>query len=278
MTSVAERLGLPATTPLVIVTADGLGWAHAANAGAERAIDDGAATAAGLMVPAPWARAAAARHRGADVGVMLTVNAEHDLYRWGPITHAPSLLDGDGGFPRTAEDVWDHADVDEVRRECRAQVERAILWGFDVTHLSGHLDTLLLRPEFFDVVLELAVDYRLPMRLPTGGAEDSAGFPFRRLAAEEGITIPDRVIASRTSLRGLLERVVFELTPGVTEIVVRPAMDTAELRAQSTDWADRVDDLDAVCDPQFVHLLERAGAHPIGWRTLRDLQRQISPS
>ena len=54
---------------------------------------------------------------GEDVGVRLTLNSEHELYRWGPITQAPSLLDGDGGFPRTLTDVWDHADLDEVRRE-----------------------------------------------------------------------------------------------------------------------------------------------------------------
>ena len=94
------------------------------------------------MVPAPWARDAAAQYRGEDIGVGLTLNAEHDLYRWGPITHAPSLLDGDGGFPRTAADLWDHADLDEVRRECRAQLERAIYWGFDVSHLDAHLDAV----------------------------------------------------------------------------------------------------------------------------------------
>ena len=84
------------------------------------------------MMPCPWAREAAARFRGEDVGVALTLNAEFDVYRWGPMTHAPSLLDGDGGFPRTLDDAWDHADLDEVRRECRAQIERAVLWGFDI--------------------------------------------------------------------------------------------------------------------------------------------------
>ena len=101
------------------------------------------------MVPCPWARDAAAQYRGEDVGVHLTLNAEYDLYRWGPITHAPSLLGGDGGFPRTIEDVWDHADIDEVRKELRAQVERAILWGFDISHLDSHMGTLQLKPEFF---------------------------------------------------------------------------------------------------------------------------------
>ena len=38
-------------------------------------------------------------------------------YRWGPITQAPSLLSGDGGFPRSIDDLWEHADPEEVRRE-----------------------------------------------------------------------------------------------------------------------------------------------------------------
>ena len=144
------------------------------------------------MVPCPWARDAAAGYRGEDIGVNLTLNAELDTYRWGPITHSPSLLDGDGGFPRTVEDAWDHADLDEVRRECRAQIERAIVWGFDVSHLASHLGALQLRPEFFDVYLELAVDFGLPLRLGDGIDERVAGFPFRRLAAEEGVVFPDQ--------------------------------------------------------------------------------------
>ncbi len=38
------------------------------------------------MVPCPWAREASSRYRGEDIGVHLTVNAEYELYRWGPIT------------------------------------------------------------------------------------------------------------------------------------------------------------------------------------------------
>ena len=120
----------------------------------------------------------------------LTLNGEWDIYRWGPITHAPSLLDGDGGFPRTLEDLWDHGDIDEVRRECRAQVERAILWGFDVSHLDSHMGALQLKAEFFDVYLELAVDFGLPLRLSGASTEHLIGFPFRELAAEEGVRLP----------------------------------------------------------------------------------------
>jgi len=276
VTSVAERLGYPPDARLLIVNGDDLGSTHAANVGVYEALRDGVATSASLMVPCPWARDAAARYRGEDVGVHLTLNAEHDLFRWAPITHAPSLLDGDGGFPRTVQDVWDHADLDEVRRECRAQVERAIYWGFDVSHLTSHMATLELRPEFFDIYLELAADFRLPVRLGPASTERSVGFPFRALAHDEDIRSPDHLVrAAAVGSRRAIERALSDLPAGVTELVVHPAIDTAELRAvDPDDWAGRVDDHDLVTDGFTLRsVAQRAGATLIGYRALRDLQR-----
>lgn len=275
VSELVERLGYPAGARLVIITCDDFGALQAANAGCYRALRHGVATSASLMVPAPWAREAAARYRGEDVGVHLTLNAEHDLYRWGPLTQAPSLLDGDGGFPRTAADLWDHADLDEARRECRAQVERAIVWGFDVSHLSSHLNAMTLRPEFFDIYLELAVDFGLPLRLPSKPDEHDAGFPFRKLAAEEGVAYPDHFVAARVAgSRARVEEVLAELEPGVTEIHVQPVTDTPEVRALSSSWPAWVDDLELVTAPDgLAALLARTGATRIGFRPLRDLMR-----
>ncbi|MBM3694214.1 MAG: ChbG/HpnK family deacetylase, partial [Actinobacteria bacterium] len=213
----AGRLGYAPDDRLVIVNCDDLGSSRAANVGVYDALRRGAATSASLMVPCPWARDAAAQYRGEDVGVHLTVNAEWETYRWGPITYAPSLLDGDGGFPRTIEDTWDHADVEEVRRECRAQVERAILWGFDVSHLDSHMGALQGRPEFFDVYVELAVDFGLPLRMGPAGGERLVGFPYRDLARAEGVVFPDHLVPAPVGGRHRVERALFELGPGVTE-------------------------------------------------------------
>jgi predicted glycoside hydrolase/deacetylase ChbG (UPF0249 family) len=275
VTSLAERLGYPPDARVLIVNCDDLGSSHAANVGVYEALRDGVATSASLMVPCPWAREAAARYRGEDVGVHLTLNAEYDLYRWGPITHCPSLLDGDGGFPRTIDDVWDHADIDEVRRECRAQVERAIYWGFDVSHLDSHMGTLQLRPEFFDVYLELAVDFGLPLRLSGASTERLVGFPFRRLATDEGVVFPDHfLLVPGVGSRPVIERALTELRPGVTEVYLHPAIDTAELRSLAPDWAGRVDDHDLVTGRASLRpLAARAGVQFIGWRELRQLQR-----
>ena len=276
MSSLAERLGFGPDDRLLIINCDDLGSCHAANVGTYEALRDGIATSATLMVPCPWARDAASRYRGEDVGVHLTLNAEHDRYRWGPITHAPSLLDGDGGFPRTVTDVWDHADLDEVRRELRAQVERAILWGFDVSHLDSHMGTLQLRPEFFDVYLDLAVDFGLPLRLSGASSERTIGFPFRRLAAEGGVVFPDHFVVVRGGVgsRRSIERALHDLRPGVTEVYIHPAVDAPELRALTDDWPARVDDHELVTrDHSLRQMLDRAGVHRIGFRPLRDLQR-----
>ena len=274
-TTLAERLGHSPEDRLVILSCDDLGSCHAANVGVFRAIRDGVATCASLMVPAPWAGYAAKLSLPTDdLGVHLTLNAEHECYRWGPITHAPSLQSGEGGFPRTLEDLWEHADHAEVLRELRAQIERALAWGIDVTHLAPHLTAITLRPEFFDVYLELAVEFALPIRLPSTVSAEQAGFPFRRLAQDEGIVFPDHF--DHDWRAGSAERVhltIDSLAPGVTEIHVQPAIDTPEVRALGEHTQGWVDDLDLVTSDDLRRRLDASGAVLIGYRALRDVMR-----
>jgi len=275
--TIVERLGFVAGAKVLLICCDELGFSHASNVAVYDALRAGTASSASLMVPAPWARGAAAAYRGEDVGVHLTLNAELDLYRWAPITQAPSLLDGEGGFPRTVEDVWEHADLDEVRREWRAQVERAIYWGFDVSHLDAHLCGVELKPEFFDVYLELAEDLCLPVRLPGLDEEPRVGFPFRELAAERGIVAPDRVVTLSALLaEAPAPRDAFDTLPaGLTEIRAQPAIDTPELRAAAPDWPARVADQQWLgSGSPLASVLAADGLHVVGYRELRQLMRE----
>ncbi len=172
-------------------------------------------------------------------------------------------------------DLWEHADHDEVLRELRAQVERAMAWGVDVTHLAPHLSAITLRPEFFDVYLELAFEYQLPIRLPSTISAEQAGFPFRQLAIDEGVVFPDHF--DHDWRAGSSQRVVdaiAALEPGVTEIHVQPAIDTPEVRAFAGDAADGwVADLELVTSERLATALADAGAVMIGFRELREVQR-----
>ena len=184
MTALSARLGYDDDAKLLIISCDDLGASHAANVGVYGALRDGVATCASIMVPAPWARDAALRYRTSDdIGVHLTLNCEYEAYRFGPITHAPSLLSGEAGFPRRIADLWEHADTEEVLRECRAQIERAIVWGFDVSHLTSHIGVLQLRPEFFDIYKMNVVS--IPTNKPARSIRPSSRSrpPFRRSTA-----------------------------------------------------------------------------------------------
>jgi hypothetical protein len=77
--------------------------------------------------------------------------------------------------------------------------------------------------------------------------------------------------------RRRIERVLFDLRPGVTEVYLHPAVDSDELRSSHPDWAGRVEDHAYLTrDPSLVDLVERAGAILVGYRQLRDLQRAES--
>jgi predicted glycoside hydrolase/deacetylase ChbG (UPF0249 family) len=273
--SLNERIGYAPDARLVILSCDDLGSCHAANVGVFRALREGAATCSSLMVPAPWARHAATQYVSTDdIGVHLTLNAEHAVYRWGPVTYAPSLLSGDGGFPSSIDDLWEHADPEEVSRELRTQVERALAWGIDVTHLAPHLTAITLRPEFFDIYLDLAVEFALPIRLPSTITAEQAGFPFRKLAADEGVVFPDHFdhdwrAGSRTRVLAAID----SLAPGVTEIHIQPAIDSPEVRELSPSADQWIDDLELALDPDLRDRLDAAGAVLIGYRELRTAMR-----
>jgi chitin disaccharide deacetylase len=266
--SLAERLGYRSDDRVVIVNCDDLGSSHAANDAIRRSLGEGAATSATLMVPCPWAADAAAHPPGADVGVHLTLTSEWDTYRWGPVTAAPSLLDTEGRLPRTIEEVWDRADLDEVRVELRAQIDQARRWGFDVTHLDSHMGTLQLHPRYFDIYLDLAVEYALPLRLSGWSTERAIGFEFRARAADAGVVAPDHLVGTDILAKA------GDLRPGVTELYLHPATDLPELRALAPDNARRIDDA-AMLAPggALAEVLANAGAHVISYRALRDLQR-----
>ena len=232
------------------------------------------------MVPCPWARDAAAGYRGEDVGVHLTLNAEFETYRWGPITHSPSLLDGDGGFPRTIEDAWDHADLDEVRRECRAQIERAIVWGFDVSHLASHLGTLAAPARVLRRLprargrLRAAAAARRRARPSASSASRSAGSPPRRASCS-----PTTSSRARPAPAGGVERALFDLEPGVTELYAAPGhrhRRAARRVQRRLGGPGRGPRARCAATRRSATSSTRSGAVVVGWRELRELQRSLT--
>ena len=277
----ASRLGHARDARYLIINCDDLGSSHAANVAALEAIDDGIATSATLMVPCPWAREAAEMFKGRDVGVHLTLTAEYPGYRWRSLTGTRSLHDRDGFLPATTKAAVTNAKAHDVRAECRAQIDQALSWGVDVTHLDGHMGVINVHAPFAEIFLELAAEYRLPVRLLDGWAGNRFNFDVgetggRAAAAKRGVLASDRFIFQwPCDTHELLSEQLPKLEPGVTEFCAHPVADGAELRGYDLEAADQraKDALDLV-DNGLKQLIAQSGAVPISFRPIRDLQRE----
>ena len=198
------------TARRVVVHQDDVGMCHGANVAFLELAGRGVVTSGSVMVPCPWfpeIAAAAAADPDLDLGVHLTLTAEKEHYRWGPISGpspAAGLTDPAGYLWRDVASVRRHADPAAVEVELRAQVERALAAGIDVTHLDAHMGTALA-PEFCDAYVQLGVEYRLPVLLTTTirgygpsvphlvGVTESEYEGFVETAVEHGLPIFDHV-------------------------------------------------------------------------------------
>ena len=275
MATLAERLGHAPDARLAIVNCDDLGSSHAANVAILRALTEGVATSATLMVPCPWARGAARMAEGHDVGVHLTLTAEYPGYRWRSLTGAASLHDDDGFLPATAAGAIATATPDDVRAECRAQIDQALAWGVDVTHLDSHMGVVQIDARLFDIYLDLAAEYRLPLRMFGARTDRFLGFSGKARASEREVLFVDHILDSwGGSTSTMLNDKLPRLAGGVTEIFAHPVDDGPELRGYDPDNPQgRVDDGLCFTDPATLALFNDAGVQRISYRPLRDLQR-----
>ncbi|HEX3398917.1 MAG TPA: ChbG/HpnK family deacetylase [Acetobacteraceae bacterium] len=273
--NLAARLGYGPDDRLLIVNCDDLGSSHSANIATFRSMVYGVATSATLMVPCPWAREAAQMFEGFPIGVHLTLTSEHGGYRWRGLTNGVSLSDDEGFFPNTTKVALRRITEADARAECRAQIETALSWGVDVTHLDTHMNVMQARTDLYEIYLDLAEEFRLPVRMFSRKETEKQAFRARDRAKARDLLFNEHIVypwPRRT--RDVLFEEIPKLPPGVSEIFAHPVLDGEELRAYDTKNAD-IRTHDAVCltDPTVSDLLDQHNIKRISFRELRELQR-----
>jgi chitin disaccharide deacetylase len=277
------RLGYPRDAKLLILNADDLAVSHSEDVASFAALDQKLITSATVMVPCPWFTEVAAyakAHPEADLGLHLTLTAEWETYRWGPIASralVPSLVGSDGNFYASPEDVAKHAKLNEVETEIRAQIERAKAMGIEPTHLDAHMHTLYTTPELFGVFLKVAREYKLPIRMARNDQPFQAMLPLMA----PGDPIPDAIFSPGEDVpasgwTAYYVNLIKNLQPGVTEVFLHLAHDDAETQAimvNHPDWgaAWRQRELDTVSGPEFRKALKDNHVILIGWRDIKKL-------
>ena len=280
-TTIAERLGYPPGSKLLILHADDLGVAHSENVASFDALDSGAISSASIMIPTPWITEVAAyarAHPKADLGLHLTLTSEWETYRWGSVAsknEVPSLLDDDGTFPRETKTVVTRAKLVEIDRELRAQVDRAIALGIRPTHLDSHMGALFNTPELTATYVKVAHDYRLPFL----GTRNAARTVTGSVSSQD--VLPDAIIVAgpqvpRDKWKEFYLNTIANLEPGLTEVIVHLGHDDAELQAVTvahepfgSAWRQR--DYDVVTSAEFKRALQDNHIILVTWRELQKL-------
>jgi len=280
--NVAQRLGYPANSKLLILHGDDLGVAHSVNIASLDAIDRGAISSASIMMPTPWVTEVAAyakAHPDADLGLHLTLTSEWETYRWGSVAskdQVPSLLDADGTFPSDVPPVAARAKPAEVERELRAQVERALAMGIHPTHLDSHMGALFVTNDLIATYIKIAREYHLPFLAMRGNPPGVTRVPL----GPNDIVFDDVIVASpdvaRDHWKEFYLETIAKLKPGLNEIIVHLGHDDSELQAVTVNhepygaaWRQR--DYDVVNSAEFRKALKDNNVIVIRYRDLQKL-------
>ncbi len=285
----AERLGYAADARALILNADDFGMCHDQNEGVMRGLKEGVFTSSTILVTCPWFEEAAdfARNNpAADLGVHLTLTAEWDSYKWGPVSarhSVPSLVDERGYLWQTVAQVYEHARLDEAEAELRAQIDKALAAGIDATHLDSHMGTLQLRADYHEIYARLANDYRLPIRLASRrriGIEGMGAILDQLDAA--GVVTPDHLVFNGpptvSETESYWTNLIRTLKPGLTEILCHPAIARDELKSCARDAAQREADFRYFIADKTRQLIKHERVEMVGFRQLRDLMRRNPPT
>jgi predicted glycoside hydrolase/deacetylase ChbG (UPF0249 family) len=170
----AEKLGWKKGDRVLILHVDDAGMSRESNQGAIMAIEKGVATSMSVMMPCPWVPEIVhylKEHPEVDAGIHLTVTSEWKDYRWGPLAgkkRVPGLTDSEGCMWRSGKEVRNHASGTEVKKEIKAQIDRAISMGFNPTHLDSHMGVLFSKITYLKHYLLTGVNEHIPVMFPAG--------------------------------------------------------------------------------------------------------------
>ncbi len=244
---------------------------HSVNMGLERLIETGLPVSVSVMFPTPWYRETVEilkRHPAVSVGVHLTLNSEWKNYRWGPVSGraaVPTLVDADGYFfPSTADLYRNHADLREIEKELRAQIDRALKSGLKIDYVDYHMGTAVSSPEYREITERLAGEFGFGMSEYFGETRhDPQYWAAPRQKADSLVAMIDR------------------LPPRFNLVVTHVGIDDAELGALLDMNADnplpemsknRQGELDALTSQRFRDALKARNVRLLTYRQLIAMQ------
>jgi chitin disaccharide deacetylase len=164
----AKTGSVPSEPRYMLIRSDDFGMSHGKNMATRELIETGMPLSVSVMFACPWWKEAVAilrEYPDVSVGVHLTLNAEWEHYRWGPVlgrSAVPSLVDHEGYFfPSRSALFANNPSLNEIEAELRAQVQRAVDTGLQIDYLDYHMGAAVQNAETRAIVESIAADFGL---------------------------------------------------------------------------------------------------------------------
>jgi predicted glycoside hydrolase/deacetylase ChbG (UPF0249 family) len=258
----------------LIINADDFGYDEGVVRGIIELHRLGVVTSTTCMTNMPaWPQAAAYLRDNASLGagVHLVFNEGPPVL---PVEQVPALVGMDGQFLNDSQILRSlrPGTTAQLRAEFRAQIERFTAdVGRPPDHLDNHCAVSYTRPDRFKVTLELAQEYKLPIRVPFGDdleeqvaflSERNAlphwmvrwlGAYFRRRIDRAGIGHPNAFLMQFSTPGNRTPEYLLSLLDNLrdrgwlSELLVHPGYDA--------DWREK--DLHALLDPRVRERLDQ---------------------
>lgn len=272
----------------LVITSDDLGMSLSVNRGITAAMACGAVTTTNVMVPCPWFEHAAAtfQYPNVDLGVHLTLTCEWRHYTWRPLTLAPSLMDSNDRMHPTIEALMQCANAEDIRRECRRQIEIALRRGLPISYVDVHMCIPCIEPSHGDAGRAANPVYELALMRIIEGVADEFGLPYPYALSGERLKYFRSALSISGKARASIEQYIRSLEPGVHHLSCHCAVQSSE-QAVLTSEADpalpwaldyRLEDLECITSDWFKALLSDCGIELVRMPFARGLQSSKGPS
>lgn len=285
----AERLGFPSGKKVIILHADDAGMCEEANIATKKYLLEGHIQSAAAMPPCEYFEdmiAWAKEHPDIDVGLHLTHTSEWKTYRWpsvSPVEEVPGLIDEEGKLWHEVQEVVEHASVEEVAKEVRAQIEKSLAMGYRPSHIDTHMGTLYGHPEYAKAFLNIAMEYGIPANAIDMSNPQvveyykKAGYPItdEMIKYMEAYTLPkvDNFTSAPNAKTydekvGAFKELIKSLRPGLTEIIFHPSVGTENLKSITGSWQQRIWEAEMFADDNLIQFFEDEGIIFTNWKEI----------
>ena len=287
MTSL-QKLGFSETSKVLIIHADDAGLSHSENRATIQCLEDGFVNSYSLMVPCPWfyeMAVFAKTNPHLDAGIHLTLTCEWENYKFGPVlpcAEVPSLVDENGHFFKKREQVQKNATPEDVAKELKAQIERALKIGVAPTHLDSHMYSVGSHPTFFQIYKDLGTTYGLPV-LINEQLMRMVGLNSAENMAPGDFVIDKTYYGAYSYFEGgtlghYYAGVLENLSPGVHLMLIHPAFNDEEMKGITvnhpnfgSEW--RQVDLDFFTNEQNRLKLKENNIELITWNDIKNAKK-----